>query len=82
MNTQFAVKNNEVYLIEVNPSKSTYSTVRIESNRQQSLRLQLVLWRVNRQSLKVFTKEIILKFILLCVAVVLPFNKFPALTHH
>ncbi len=34
MNVQFAVKDNEVYLIEVNPRAGAYRTVRLQSHRR------------------------------------------------
>lgn len=80
MNVQFAVKNNEIYMIEVNPRAAR--TVPFVS-KATGVPLAKIAARVMAgQSLKAqnFTQEVIPPFYSV-KEVVLPFNKFLALTH-
>ncbi|MEZ8825221.1 carbamoyl-phosphate synthase large subunit [Vibrio amylolyticus] len=76
MNTQFAVKNNEVYLIEVNPRAAR--TVPFVSKATGAPIAKIAARVMAGQSLESqgFTKEIIPPYYSV-KEVVLPFNKFP-----
>ncbi|MDA9556390.1 carbamoyl-phosphate synthase large subunit [Vibrio sp.] len=76
MNTQFAVKDNEVYLIEVNPRAAR--TVPFVSKATSAPLAKIAARVMAGQSLESqgFTKEIIPPFFSV-KEVVLPFNKFP-----
>ncbi|MDR9829447.1 carbamoyl-phosphate synthase large subunit [Vibrio sp. FNV 38] len=76
MNTQFAVKNNEVYLIEVNPRAAR--TVPFVSKATGAAVAKIAARVMAGQSLESqgFTKEIIPPYYSV-KEVVLPFNKFP-----
>ncbi len=76
MNTQFAVKNNEVYLIEVNPRAAR--TVPFVSKATGAPLAKIAARVMAGQSLESqgFTKEIIPPYYSV-KEVVLPFNKFP-----
>ncbi|ANO32088.1 carbamoyl-phosphate synthase large subunit [Vibrio breoganii] len=76
MNTQFAVKNNEVYLIEVNPRAAR--TVPFVSKATGAPIAKIAARVMAGQSLEAqgFTKEIIPPYYSV-KEVVLPFNKFP-----
>lgn len=80
MNIQFAVKDNEVYLIEVNPRAAR--TVPFVSKAAGAPLAKIAARVMVGQTLEQqgFTKEIIPPYYSV-KEVVLPFNKFPGLTH-